>query len=58
MDPEIKAFILENLPGAQWEDITYTPMGNFAQVLYKGKLAGYVMLESPLVFKPKGLWKG
>lgn len=52
--------IIENhLPeNFQWENVTYTLMGNFSQLLYNGQLVGYIMNEEgTLVFKRKGLKK-
>lgn len=54
---EIK-IIAEKLPeNFKWEDVDYTPMGNFSQLLYKKELVGYITHDNGPEWKPAGMKK-
>lgn len=59
MSEEERKIITENLPdGFSWEDVTYTKIGSFSQLLFKGELMGYILHDNGNEWKQKGLWKG
>lgn len=50
---EIK-IIADNLPeDFKWEDVDYTPMGNFSQLLFKKELIGYIIHDDGHTWHPK-----
>lgn len=46
--------IIEILPeGFSWDDVSYTRLGSFSQLLFKGELLGYILHREVPEWKPK-----
>lgn len=53
-----RKIIIENLPeGFSWNDVSYTRLGSFSQLLFKGELVGYILHKEVPEWKGKGARK-